>query len=92
MPSPLPLVLTPGKDLFYLPVLNLFFFKYIDSLRGFEACVYHALIKLTPRYLLFLCHHAPLIQQLTVCYITLYSYRWVVSVVSSIYHFPSRLL
>jgi hypothetical protein len=26
-----------------------------------QSCIYHALIKLTPHFLLFLCHHAPLI-------------------------------
>jgi hypothetical protein len=70
--SPFPCVHPPptGPHLWKRPIfpLSLHFLKvYIDNPRGFalvfQACIYHALIKLTPLlcYLLFLYHHAPII-------------------------------
>jgi hypothetical protein len=47
--APPPLVPTPGKE-------------FIDNPKGFQACIDHALIKLTLfHYFLFLYHHALLI-------------------------------
>jgi hypothetical protein len=55
MPIILPLVSTPGQELFYPPVFN-FFLKYILIVQGdfalaLQAYVYHSLNKLTPTLL-----------------------------------------
>jgi hypothetical protein len=60
MPSPLPVVLTSGKDLLYPPAY--FCLKCILIVQrgfslAFQAFICHSLIKLTPP-LLFLYHHA----------------------------------
>jgi hypothetical protein len=58
MPSSPPTVVTPGPDLVYLSVLH--FFTHILTGQEkfallFHTCIYHALIKLLPHYLFFLC-------------------------------------
>jgi hypothetical protein len=83
VPIHLPLVPTPGKDLFFPPALH-FLKAYIDSPKRFclstSACIYCAFIKLTPSLLTCpLSSHFPNIQQLTVHYI-ISIYRWVVSI------------
>jgi hypothetical protein len=65
----------PEKTCFtLLPFFFIFFFKHIvqgDFALAFQTCIYHALTRLTPHYLLFLYHHAPLLFNSLLC-ITLY--------------------
>jgi hypothetical protein len=60
MPSLLPLVLTPRRDLFYPPVLHSLS-VYSES-KGVSSDMYILCInQINSHYLLFLCHHAPLL-------------------------------
>jgi hypothetical protein len=67
VPIHLPLVCLPRKDLFFLAALHFLKIMYILVVQGdfalvLQACIYHALIKLTPPlYLLIFYHQALLI-------------------------------
>jgi hypothetical protein len=76
MPSPLPVVLTSGKDLLYPPAY--FCLKCILIVQrgfslAFQAFICHSLITLTPP-LLFLYHHAFLLFNSLQYIVILYSY------------------
>jgi hypothetical protein len=72
---PIPLLLTPRKNLLYTPGMH-FYLKCMLIVQGgfvlaLQTYIYHALFKLAPSLLLFLYHYAPLIFNNLRC-ITLY--------------------
>jgi hypothetical protein len=78
MPSPLPLVPTPRKDLFYPPVLP-FFLKCVLIVQGvftlvLQVCLYCAFMNWPPPLcsLLILYHHASLIFNSSLCSVSYY--------------------
>jgi hypothetical protein len=73
MPSPIPVVPTPGKDLFYLPVIHVVK-VYIDSPRGFYLGIPDMYIlcftQINPHYLLY--HSDPLLLIKLQCFVLHY--------------------